>query len=46
MGVTCDPEITHMKIQISDKIVVLGSDGLFEFLPNESIIEILSNFYE
>lgn len=43
-GVTCDPEIlTHM-LSPKDAMVVLCTDGVTEFLSNESIIQICSRF--
>lgn len=30
----------------NDKVIILGSDGLFEFLNNEQIINCISPYYD
>lgn len=41
-GVTSDPEISEYEIQPEDKYIILASDGIWEFLENEEVIDILS----
>lgn len=44
VGVTHEPEIIKHKLTLNDLIMVLGSDGLFEYLSNDEIIDIVSKF--
>lgn len=37
-GVTCDPEIFALRLHKHDEILILGSDGIFEFLSNEQVV--------
>lgn len=46
VGVSAEPEITEMELTSSDKILVLGSDGVWEFLSNQDAIDIVSPFYD
>jgi len=41
VGVICTPEILEFEITPQDKFLVLGSDGIFEFLNNEDIVRIV-----
>lgn len=41
VGVSSEPEVTSMEWQRSDKFIVLGSDGLTEFLTMDEIAQIL-----
>ena len=43
LGVCADPECAHFPIH-SDSIFVLGSDGVFDFISNEQIGEIVKKF--
>lgn len=45
MGVIHEPEIMVHKLTLNDMIIVMGSDGLFEYLSNQEIIEIVSKYY-
>ena len=46
VGVTSEPDIKEINIYIQQiKIVVLASDGLWEFLPNERVKEIVNYYY-
>lgn len=42
IGVSSVPEITENVIGSKDKFIVMGSDGLFEFISNEDIVKIAS----
>lgn len=35
VGVSCQPEIKEYTLKAEDKIIVLASDGVWEFLTNE-----------
>lgn len=38
IGVTADPEIVSVDLTINDKFLVIASDGIFEFLSNQQVI--------
>jgi serine/threonine protein phosphatase PrpC len=42
-GVSCDPEITEYEIKPEDKFIIIASDGIWDFLSNDHVIDILSN---
>lgn len=53
VGVISDPGISQVTLEIleyyvldSDKILVLASDGVWEFLSNKEVIELIAPYYE
>ncbi|CAD8132359.1 unnamed protein product [Paramecium octaurelia] len=44
-GVICEPEILTYKIQEGDLFMVLASDGVWEFLSNEQVIDMIYPYY-
>mmetsp|Transcript_37713 Transcript_37713/g.67912 ORF Transcript_37713/g.67912 Transcript_37713/m.67912 type:complete len:741 (-) Transcript_37713:457-2679(-) len=44
LGVFSVPEILTRELTPEDKIIVLASDGVFEFLTNQSVIDICAKF--
>lgn len=46
VGVSSLPEVRSHYIEMDDKYVVIGSDGVFEFLSNEQVAEIVLPFYQ
>lgn len=44
LGVYAEPEMVTREITEDDKIIVLASDGVFEFLTNQSVIDICAKF--
>lgn len=46
VGVIEEPEIKEYKFLEEDKILIFASDGLFEFLENQEIIDIIKNYYD
>jgi serine/threonine protein phosphatase PrpC len=44
LGVYAEPEMLTREIMPEDKIIVLASDGVFEFLTNQSVIDICCKF--
>ena len=46
LGVFAEPEIITRELSPQDKIVVLASDGVFEFLTNQSVIDICAKFQD
>ena len=44
LGVIAEPEIVTRELEKGDEIIVLASDGVFEFLTNQSVIDICTKF--
>mmetsp|Transcript_8367 Transcript_8367/g.12563 ORF Transcript_8367/g.12563 Transcript_8367/m.12563 type:complete len:738 (-) Transcript_8367:107-2320(-) len=44
LGVFAEPEMLSRELTKEDKIIVLASDGVFEFLTNQSVIDICAKF--
>lgn len=45
-GIVHTPEIYSMKMNHYDKFIVIGSDGIFDFLSNAQVINLVCPFYE
>jgi serine/threonine protein phosphatase PrpC len=45
VGVICEPEILEFDLTPDDKFVVLGSDGIFEFLNNEDVVKLVVPYW-
>lgn len=45
VGVSSVPETTEFILDIEDKFVVIASDGVWEFLSNQEVSEIILPFY-
>lgn len=39
------PEIIEYELSVQDKIVVLASDGLWEFVSNKDVIKLVAPYY-
>ena len=46
VGVVSDPEIYEMTLGSDDKFLVIASDGIWEFLPNDQIVEMIVPYWE
>jgi serine/threonine protein phosphatase PrpC/CRP-like cAMP-binding protein len=44
LGVFAEPEMLTREVTKDDQIIVLASDGVFEFLTNQSVIDICAKF--
>jgi len=44
LGVFAEPEMLTRELTPDDKIIVLASDGVFEFLTNQSVIDMCAKF--
>lgn len=44
LGVFAEPEMLTREVTSDDKILVIASDGVFEFLTNQSVIDICAKF--
>lgn len=45
VGCSCEPDITHTVLNSYDKIVLLASDGIWEFLTNQQVANIVFQYY-
>ena len=45
VGVVCEPEVKEYFVKEEDKCVVIASDGLWEYVSNESCAEIAQEYY-
>jgi serine/threonine protein phosphatase PrpC len=45
IGCSCEPDITHTILGFKDKVVVVASDGVWEFLSNEEVADLVLPFY-
>ena len=46
VGVICTPEILEFNLTADDKFLVLGSDGVFEFLTNEEVVKMVIPYWK
>ena len=45
VGVVVDPEIMEHYFLKEDKFIVLGSDGIWEFIGNDEVVNIVKDYY-
>jgi serine/threonine protein phosphatase PrpC len=45
VGVSSIPEVKSFLVGVDDKFIIIGSDGVFEFLTNEDLARIVMPFY-
>lgn len=45
VGVISEPEILEFDLTQDDKFIVLGSDGIFEFLNNEDVVKLVVPYW-
>eukprot|EP01038_Epipyxis_sp_PR26KG_P010672 gene10672-14332_t len=43
-GVTAEPEILEWDISMDDKFAVIASDGVFEFITSQNVIDMIAKF--
>jgi serine/threonine protein phosphatase PrpC len=46
VGVSCEPELSHLILKEKDKILILASDGVWEFMSNRDVADIVIPYYE
>jgi len=44
LGVYAQPEMLTREIKPEDRVIIIASDGIFEFLTNQSVIDICAKF--
>ena len=45
-GVISEPEVSEYVFKPEDKFIVLASDGLFEFMESQEVVDIIKDYYE
>ena len=46
VGVTCDPEVIKMKLDKRDRFLLLASDGVWEFISNQEVLQLIVPYYK
>lgn len=46
VGVICDPEIREIELEEQDKFIIMASDGVWEFMSNREVMELVIPFWE
>jgi len=46
VGVISDPEIREIELEEQDKFIIMASDGIWEFMTNREVLEIVVPFWE
>ena len=46
VGVSAEPDVTEFTLTVNDKFMVIASDGVWEFLSNQDVAEIVWPYYE
>lgn len=46
VGVSSDPEIIKMKLDKRDRFVLLASDGVWEFITNQEVLQLIVPYYK
>ena len=46
VGVECEPEIKEFTLKKQDRILVIASDGLWEFMDNQEVLDTILPFYK
>ena len=44
IGVFAEPEVLTWELQPNDKFAIIASDGVFEFLPNQDVVDMVGRF--
>ncbi len=45
IGVSTDPEIIEYELHEEDKFIILASDGIWEFMSNQEVVDIVKDYY-
>lgn len=46
VGVICDPEIREIELEEQDKFIIIASDGLWEFISNREVLDMVIPHWE
>lgn len=45
VGVSSSPETTEFILDIDDRFMIIATDGVWEFLTNQEVVDIVLPFY-
>jgi serine/threonine protein phosphatase PrpC len=45
-GIIAEPEVTEYYFKEEDKFLILASDGLFEFMESQEVVDIVKDYYD
>ena len=45
VGVSCEPEIKQFFLGKEDKFIIIGTDGLWEYISSEECVNIVKDFF-
>ena len=45
-GIISEPEVTEYIFKEEDRFIIIASDGLFEFIESEKVVEIVGEYYK
>ena len=45
VGIICEPEIKEFILDKNDKFIIIGTDGLWEYIPSQECVDIVKDFY-
>ena len=45
VGVSCEAEVDEITLTSDDKIIIIASDGVWEFLSNEEVANIVAPYF-
>ena len=45
IGVICEPEVKEFILDKDDKFIIIGTDGLWEYITSQECVEIVKEFY-
>ena len=45
IGVICEPEVKEFILSKDDKFIIIGTDGLWEYITSQECVEIVKEFY-
>lgn len=46
VGVTWEPELMDFALDPRDKFLLVASDGVWEFIENQELVDLISQYYE
>ena len=44
-GAICEPEVEEYILEDNDKFIIIASDGLWEYMTNDEVVNIVSDYY-
>jgi serine/threonine protein phosphatase PrpC len=46
IGVSAEPEFCSRRLQLEDKFLILASDGIWDYLGSQEVVDLVRTFYE